>query len=145
MLYNALYGRLSVGRLMPYLSWEIAVACSTPGFGAVWWGMIMAWGDRPHVENLVGQIIAAHVNSQEKLRELGYENSLSITQEDGLDWLRTMLKRKPYYRGPVPSWTRMALRQLREEQDWSNKQLASHLGLRSTSRLGAWLTEVREV
>ena len=142
MLYHALRGRLSVGKLTPYLSWEIAVTCSTPGFGARWWGMLMAWGDRPHVENLVGQIIAAHVNSQEKLRELGYENSVTITLDDGLDWLRTMLKRKPRYRGPVPSWTRRALRQLREERGWSNKQLAAHLGLATTSRLGTWLTEV---
>jgi hypothetical protein len=104
--------------------------------------MIMAWGDRPYVEDLVGRIIAAHVNSQEKLKDLGYENSLTLTREDGLDWLRTMLKRKPHYRGPVPSWTRMALRQLREERDWSNKQLAAHLGLATTSRLGTWLTEV---
>jgi transcriptional regulator with XRE-family HTH domain len=36
----------------------------------------------------------------------------------------------------------MALRQLREERDWSNKQLAAHLGLATTSRLGTWLTEV---
>ena len=121
------------------------MACSTPGFGPRWWGMLMAWGDITHVDELIPQIIAAHVNSQEKLRELGYENSLTITQEDGLDWLRTMLRRKPLYRGPVPVWTKRALRQQREERGWSIKQLASHLGVPARhSRVGAWLNEVRD-
>jgi transcriptional regulator with XRE-family HTH domain len=36
----------------------------------------------------------------------------------------------------------MALRQLRDEQGFTNKQLAAHLGMPTMGRLGTWLTEV---
>lgn len=141
MLYHALSGKLTIGKLTPYLSWQIAVTCSTPGFGTKWWGLCLGWGPPAAFVPFVDEVIAAHTQSQDKIQALAEANALTITAEDGLDWLRATLRRKPWYSGPVPRWTKMALRGVRTDRGWTNAQMATWLGqsLRA-GRVASWLS-----
>ena len=112
------------------------------------WAVLMGW--RTHVVHvdLLEDILKAYASHQ-GVHNAAQANSLSVTRADGLDWLRTVLKRCPWYRGPVPVWTRRALRELREERGCKTRELGQHLDLERgvaeliSSRLGGWIADKR--
>lgn len=134
-LFNALYGPLNYNKLCnAYLANEIAIAINTPDLELEHWTRIMSWGP-PTIS--VPIIITDHHLEQARL------NALSITIEDGLDWIRTILMRKPYYRGSVPKWTRRALREIRHAKNFTNKDLQHFLGAKSYSATTQWVGDKR--
>lgn len=78
MLYFALRGPLSASRLNGYLSWEIAVSCSTPGFLPRFWVYLMGSGDLTRAERLIEDILRAYASAGllSKVQDEAYRNSL---------------------------------------------------------------------
>jgi hypothetical protein len=142
--YRALYHNLIHGRLSGILTWEIAVACGTPGFDLHNWQAIMAWGD-PREDNPLLLHIMDLYKDDRRVRDARVANTESVTRDDGVDWLRTMLRRSPWYRGPVPVATRRALRELREELGGKTADLNHALGFdpRALNKLRTWLSDAR--
>lgn len=127
-LWNALRGPLEPGRLNGYLTAEIAVCLFTDGWVPEDWGILMGWNTRRRHPEYLDSIMDAY-KDHEVVQEAAKANGLSVVREDGLDWLRTVLKRRPWYRGQVPVWTVRALRDLREERGCKVKDLYRELDL----------------
>lgn len=138
MYYHALYGPLAVAKLSPLLMQEIAVAVATPDWGTTAWSMAMGWQS----EDIPNQIVARY-RGNDQIEEMIEANVRSVTLDDGLDWLRVLLKRKPGYYGPVPVWTRRALRELRSRSGGAAKDLARQFGVKYPWKMGQWLADVR--
>lgn len=109
-LYWQLSGKLVPKKYSPAVLREIAVCLNTDGFELHHWCSLMGWSR--NWTTWLGQL-AEHYRDEVKADS--YENLLSITREDGVDWLRAVLLRRPKFNGSVPRWTRNALRELRAE------------------------------
>jgi hypothetical protein len=92
-------------RINPARYTEMAVLLATPGFTYADFMLAFGWTVKPH------RIIL-------ELRELGQspeyadmvrKNVVSITEQDGLEWLRRLHSRYPSYAGRIPLWSAMAL------------------------------------
>ena len=142
-LWNALSSPLSMPKLNGRLTASIAVCLLTDGWTAMEWDILMGWGTHRNREDLPGQIVAAY-EGHEAVHNAARANSLSVTRADGLDWLRVVAKRRRSYIGPVPVWTRRALRDLREERGCQVKDLWRELDLPPgyASGVARWHAEV---
>lgn len=133
-LQNALRGPLRAYKLTPYLTREIHIATSTQGWEPKFWALLLMWG--PNI-NLVNEIHAAYGHT---LDDEIHQNLLSVTHDDGLDWIRTKLTlTRGRYFGPVPVWTRRALRELREHRNFTNRDLQHHLGAMYLRAVNSWV------
>ena len=96
---------------------ELAIVLATPGFDLRNWGTAFVWKWNPATESFARRVQATAD------RDLVDLNAQSITVEDGLDWLRAVLWRLPAYAGPVPVWTKRAIRQQGlKAADWGVSQ-----------------------
>lgn len=139
-LYNALKGTLQPHKLnSAYLTLELAVATSTPGWEPIFWAIILGWGR--NFQSTLDPILEAY--PRDRLEPYIQANSASITIDDGLDWIRVLLQRNPYYRGGVPVWTRRALRETRHNHNFSNKDLQRYLGAKSLAAVNDWVGDKR--
>lgn len=137
-LRNALTGPLRAPKLSPWLTREIHIATSTPGWEPKFWGILLRWG---RDLTLVTQIHEAYGHTLD--HEI-HENHLSVTMQDGLDWIRTRLAMTGgRYYGPVPVWTRRALRETRHARHFTNKDLQHHLGAKHLNAVNRWVGDTR--
>lgn len=120
----------------------MGVCLLTDGFEPGHWATIMRWGHKPeHVR--VRDAVLDQARGNDEVVALARENSLSVTIEDGLDWLRVVLAGMPFYRGDVPVWTRRALREVRSRNGLTNRALAGLLGMEKPDRLDQWVADTR--
>jgi hypothetical protein len=70
-------------------------------------------------------------------------NNLSVTRDDGLDWLRVILNRKPRHYGAMPVWTRRALREWRDETGMTAREMEKVLGVGVKGKLASWIADRR--
>jgi hypothetical protein len=142
-LYGALYKRFDNVKFHDELGRLVTVACRTVDWVASDWAAMFAWGDPRGMDELLEPLLV-HYEREPAVQAAIVANSASVTREDGLDWLRVMLKRKPWYWGRVPVWTRRALRELRHEQGWKNADLARAMGLvDKLDRMNRWAADTR--
>jgi hypothetical protein len=142
-LYGALYRNFRNACYHDDLARLVTVASRTVDWDAADWATIFAWGKPAEVAARLTPLLD-HYQREPAVQAAITANSLSVTREDGLDWLRTMLKRKPQYWGRVPTWTKRALRELKTEQGWTNKDLAKALGVPTrVSWVETWSRDIR--
>lgn len=136
--YNLLWNNLRPDRLPDYVIREIAVCLFTEGWEPPHWSMLMGWNT--HLFNYnrkaVEWVMMTYADDAGVL-EAAKANGLSVTPEDGLDWLRCLLRRKPNFRGSVPVWTKRALRERREAIGGGTKALEAEFG----SNVGHWVAD----
>lgn len=121
VLWNALKGPLEPGRLNGYLTAKIAVCLFTDGWAPEDWATLMGWRVQRH-PGCLDRILDAY-KDHDVVQAAAKANGLSMVRADGLDWLRVVLRKRPWFRGQVPLWTVRALRDLREERGCKVKDL----------------------
>jgi hypothetical protein len=137
-LYHSCYYNLRLVSSNEYVAQQVAICLFTKGFSPMNWAVLMAWDPRTNFEPFMD-----HYRDHRGVQDAARANSLSVTRDDGLDWLRTVLRRKPGYYGPVPVWTRRALRELRSELGVRNEDLARLFGVKHARKMGDWVGDVR--
>jgi hypothetical protein len=136
-LFHASYHKVKAVLLNDYLGQRAAICLFTEGFTPMNWAVLMAWDPEPLTR------LMDHYRGHAGVREAARANSLSVAREDGLDWLRCILRRKPGYYGPVPVWTRRALRELRSELGLRNEDLARLFGAKYPLKMNQWAGDRR--
>lgn len=142
-LYSALRGTLRLANLSSaYLTHELAVATLTPDWEPLDWAVILKWGR--NFQPILAQVHAAYLDAGIDLTPQITANTLSITIDDGLDWLRVILRRRHgRYYGRVPVWTRRALRETRFNHNFTNRDLQHWLGAKSLIAVSMWVGDKR--
>lgn len=138
-LWNALSGPLRLGKLNARLTASIAVCLLTDDWTPSDWDILMGWQSHRRQDDTPGQVVAAY-EGHEAVHAAAQANSLSVTREDGLDWIRVVAGRRRRYCGPVPVWSLRALRDLREERGCKVKDLWRELELQPVyaARVTSW-------
>lgn len=135
-MYNALKGPLTPTKIFRHniLAHEVAIATATPGWEPLDWAIVMSWG--PNFQRVLD-----HLPPPDP--ELVQQNLATVTLQDGMDWLLTILARNKFYTGLVPVWTRRALRETRHIHNYTNKDLQKHLGAMSYASVCKWVGDKR--
>lgn len=139
-LYNALRGTLQRHHLLsPTLTYQLTVSTLTDGFPPKFWAPLLNWGP-PSLYSPIIQYLHDTYGTRPEILEAVHANNLSITFDDGIDWLRCRLKNHPAFRGAVPVWTRRALLDLRHNHEKTLGQIQKLVGAKSQKRVNQWLT-----
>jgi hypothetical protein len=106
----------------------VIVHLATLGFTWKNWATLMGWSyDGVGVLN---QIVEAYCPQRDAVEARGQANLASMNREDGLDWLRAVVRRKLGYCGRVTRWTALALRGAWAERGGTKRQVLDQLGFR---------------
>lgn len=113
-------------------AWQLAVLLSTKGFTREHHIALFDWN--PSLMNPRLDEILIFFETTPSIQQAAQDNASTITQADGLAWIKAVLELRPNYRGTVPLWTQLALCGLHDDEQMSDADIAIQLNL--TGQMG---------
>lgn len=125
-------------------AWQLAVLLNTPGFTREHHEALFDWEPR-RMRPRVKQVLDYFKDTPSVLQG-AQNNAASITQADGLAWLKAVINVRPHYHGTVPLWTKFALNGLPHNAEEVADLLNLHnsMGIAKTTASGLvrrWRTQ----
>jgi hypothetical protein len=125
-LWHKLHEEFTPESLTRDEAWQLAVLLKTRGFTITHHFLLFGWSPTTMTPRI--QALTDFFADTPTVHQAAEDNTASITQADGLAWLKAVLELRPHYRQSVPMWTQLALCALRDE-GLKDTEIAEQLGI----------------